>query len=435
MTRIAKKRSAITMSKDTVLLYSTCILVAVMLIARDLIGIGINKYFFLGVTAVAFLALPYAEIVYLLCFLFPISCGIPGTYIYALAVAAILFKYARLSKAQLVVPLVFIVQEFVIGVLGPAFSVSEMVSYASRLFLLFFLIQDESEEIDRSKAILFFTVSVLFMALVVAAISLKDRSISDYLQGHYRIGRTKDIAGASFDTMMISNNANNIAYYVISAIACNLLLIKAKIYNRVFLVFSTGVLAFIGMMTISRMYFLVLVLVFGYYFVCNFRLNRNHLGDLVFELLLIIAAVYYVSQNPEIIQSYVDRFGESEGSIDDTRLSILSMYLSFMFENPLRLLLGAGVLQTRYITGFSAAIHNGTTQIFVAYGIVGFITFIAVLIASVRKNTYGKRIMPENYLPLIASVTYVQSIQFLNPFELMMPFAIGVFALSIRRNG
>lgn len=411
-----------------------CALVAVLLTARDLAGISIQSFVFIGIAALAFLYLSYADIVYMLCFFFPLSCGLPGTYIYALAVIALLCKSRSLSVGQFVLPLIFIAQELALSAFYPGFSLTTMISYASRLFLLFFLIFDKSDRVDCGKAILFFSVSVLFMAIVVAAISLKDRSVVDYMQGRFRIGRTKDIADVNADTMMISNNANNIAYYILAAIACNLLLIKKGKYNALFLTFSTVVLAYIGTLTISRMYFLVLVLIFAYYLAFNFRPSRKNRKGLLLALAFVAAAVVYAIQHPELIQSYISRFSESSGSIDDTRLAILRDYLGYLFDHIHRLFTGLGVLQALNITRFTAAIHNGTAQILISYGIFGFMLFVGALIWAVRLATQRSGRIPENWLPLIAVVTFVQVIQFLSPFELMMPFVIGVYALKIRED-
>lgn len=411
-----------------------CVLVAILLTVRDLVGVSINSFIFVGIAAFAFLYFSYADIVYLLCFFFPLSCGLPGTYIYAIAMIALLCKSCRLSIGQFLVPLIFIAQEFALSAFYPEFSFSTMISYASRLFMLFFLIFDKSERVDYGKAILFFSVSVLFMSIVVAAISLKDRSVIDYMQGRFRIGRTKDIVDVNTDTMMISNNANNIAYYVLAAIACNLLLIKTGRYNTPFHIFSTIVLAFIGTLTISRMYLLVLIFIFFYYLFFNLRLNRKNRKALMLALVFVVTGVVYALNHPELIRSYISRFNESTDSIDDTRLAILREYIDYLFNNIIRLFIGLGVLQVSSITGFSTAIHNGTAQILVSYGIFGFIFFLGSLIRAVQFAAQRCGRVAENWMPLIAVVIFVQSIQFLSPFELMMPFVIGVYALMIRKD-
>ena len=75
------------------------------------------------------------------------------------------------------------------------------------------------------------------------------------------------------------------------------------------------------------------------------------------------------------------------------------------------------------------AMHNATEQIIVCLGIPCGIAFIFMLAKPVVKFVKSK-ISLLYWLPIIGIVFFLQSIQFLNPSQLMLTYVIGIFALK-----
>lgn len=83
--------------------------------------------------------------------------------------------------------------------------------------------------------------------------------------------------------------------------------------------------------------------------------------------------------------------------------------------------------------------HNGIQQIYVCLGVVGAAVFVSILVyLGVRCARTAEHITPVNTLPLIAALAFSQSIQIINPWSLVLPFALGFVALGVggeSRNG
>ena len=79
------------------------------------------------------------------------------------------------------------------------------------------------------------------------------------------------------------------------------------------------------------------------------------------------------------------------------------------------------------------SIHNGTQQIYVCYGSMGIIIYLVVIV--IFKRRYIKKssnLRIQNFIPLFACFLFDQSIQFLLPFVLMLPFVASVLPLRLK---
>ena len=70
-------------TKDTLLIFF-CTIFTAILYYRDFAYTDFNKMYLVVMVLATAMILDYKHVVYLLCFLFPLSCGIPGNYLYPL---------------------------------------------------------------------------------------------------------------------------------------------------------------------------------------------------------------------------------------------------------------------------------------------------------------------------------------------------------------
>lgn len=76
--------------------------------------------------------------------------------------------------------------------------------------------------------------------------------------------------------------------------------------------------------------------------------------------------------------------------------------------------------------------HNGLQQIFVAGGVVGLFLLALWLIGMYRLNApNSKRQLPVFLLPLITMFAYIQGLQFLYPYFIMLPLIVVFSALRL----
>ena len=97
-------KNEVTMTKtDKYLLWGMVAGLSLMLILRDVSGMSINKFIYFGF-AVALMAIAsYQTVVYMICFMLPLICGLPGTYIMPCAWMLLVIKKGRIKVIQLIV--------------------------------------------------------------------------------------------------------------------------------------------------------------------------------------------------------------------------------------------------------------------------------------------------------------------------------------------
>ena len=112
------------------------------------------------------------------------------------------------------------------------------------------------------------------------------------------------------------------------------------------------------------------------------------------------------------------------------RTNIFRKYMEVFFVNSRFVFLGAGVTQTNAVTGMGASMHNGLQQILVCCGSLGFLLYMYALGTPVVKTCSKRKIPLVYWLPLLSVIAFTQTIQFLNPMMLMLPYAIGIYSLK-----
>lgn len=81
-------------------------IIMLMLVVRDIVGIEIFDKLVVVVTIISMLCLNYEKLVYLVFFMFPLMCGVPG-YLMTFAYIILVFKGPKL-RSQQIVPLVIV---------------------------------------------------------------------------------------------------------------------------------------------------------------------------------------------------------------------------------------------------------------------------------------------------------------------------------------
>ncbi|HAZ19637.1 MAG TPA: hypothetical protein DCY75_05625, partial [Clostridiales bacterium] len=425
--------------KNWIVLFLSCFALLGLLVVRDLLDYSIHKFVFVALCTFVFIILPLEDMVAFLCMLFPLSCGLPGTYIYLIAYVILVIKRrGKLNAWQFIVPIAIILQEIFLCFWYPELEIANLVHYGSCLLILFFFVLDYPYKYEYKKALFLFSIGTCFMLIVILLVTLRDFTIENFLTGYARLGYVGEITGIDKEAMRLSNNSNNLAYYALVSIASLLVLLKAKM-NILWKIISLpmiAICALIGIMTVSRAFALGLAIIIGYYIISNLKVKKENLLVLMVVFIGLIGAYYFLQQHPEVIKSFTKRFTSTKvakNTIDDARVEIIKDYWLFMNEKMFRFTFGIGTMPTEYMTGFIKALHNGTEQIFVSYGVVGFVYIICSLFTPVLVQLRRRSLSFCFFTPLIAVVFFVQTIQFLNPFELMMPYIIGVFALQLNQ--
>jgi O-antigen ligase len=110
---------------------------------------------------------------------------------------------------------------------------------------------------------------------------------------------------------------------------------------------------------------------------------------------------------------------------------LFAVYNNYLFSHVDAFLVGTGLFPMESTVKAFNVPHNGFQQVFVAYGILGFIAFIFLFYLIIKNAINKHKIDIVFYLPLIAMVAFIQTVQLLAPYELMMPIIIAFCSIRL----
>ena len=399
-------------------------LIFVLLFSRDFIGIDYNKFFLVGIVALIGCFLSYSDLIVFSAFLVPLSCGMPNNYNFMILLILLCLKKDNCNIFQLIFPLIIVAQEWILALFTLNQDFFELIAYSINLFLTLFLILDNSsQKIDYKKVVLYFLYSTSFMLSMIFLISVKQYSLSKILLGGYRIGVTKT---EDVSILKLSTNANTIGFYALLSVSICLYFLKTTKLKLsiIALLLLNGV---IGLFSLSRSYLLFLLIVLFLFLLTEKKLNFNRLIFMIGSIFILGCLFYLLNTKTDIFSAYLERFLDSDVTTGNKRTEIMMEYFNWLFNRPLRLLFGTGVHNHLETTGLVAT-HNGIQQIMVCYGVIGLVIFAFVFIKAFYFAKKG-RCEFVTYLPLLAIFLFVQTVQYLDPYEYFMSSIVGFYAI------
>lgn len=412
-----------------IVLISFCLLFSAILYYRDITGANFNKMYLVVATICAAVLLDYKCLLYLLCFIFPLSCGIPSNYIYPLLILILLLKDNTLCFRKII----FFVVILFLEIIHYAFytfdiEIAEIVGYSSFLFLLSYIVADNSKDLNHGKCLLYFCcgVGVLLLGIVMNTNILLEQ-MPEVNEG-LRIGETKNLGDFDEQRMMLSLNANTIGYYSIAAISCLLVLQYYRKINIILFLILIAITFYGGILSISRTWALLLVVSVITYMI---MMKQDRAKGLIMIAIFCVGALVFIAKNPMILDSFMERFiGDATNlATAGDRTTIFQQYNDYLANNPISLIFGTGAVYYGEVTRLELSTHNATQQILVSYGLLGLGIFIVALFKSIKKHFNNKNLMA--ILPLFIMILFVQTIQILNPYYLMCPIIVAFFALKM----
>ena len=415
------------------LIYFFIFLICSLIFLRDVILLPINKVIFLGLYGIAFLLLESKNIILIMIFTVPFFNGLPGNYILLLAIITLMLKKDfKLTFAKVSLPITILCAELYHSLFYNAnvSTIMDIFRYMTYIIFICFVIFDRHIKINYRKCLRMFSLGVIFMCIIIFCTTLKYYPLETISNGTFRYG---DLTGVGDNgEMVLKNNQNNIGYYCALAISVLLLLNTCEKPNRIINFISIIIVVIFGILTMSRAFLLTSIgITFLYYLLISnnaFKLLKNSIISITILLILIFLLNCIF---PNVVIGIVERFQEVD--ISNGRSGIFQLYNQFLFENTKYFLEGMGIFGMHIISGVSVAPHNGFQQIVLSYGIIGFIIFTIFFINVVNISRLGmKRIPIVSYLPFICMIIYIQSIQFIYPFELMLPFIVCVFSIRMK---
>ena len=413
--------------KETVILSAFSITLISMLAIRDIAGFTYNK--FILVAAILSFALFFNSKVLAAatCFMFPLTWGLPYTYIFGGIVFLYWFKRRVICSKALFLFIFFIILELLASLWYSAIYYSEFFKYFSVLAIFFFFIYDN--DIPRKECIRFFYYGTIALCAIIIVSTLKNAPtnwLTLFSQGWFRFGN-KNAGGV--EGMILSTNANTFAYYSLmgTVYAINYLF-EEKGKAKAFHFFVLLLFLFSGMLTVSMSWVLLTIICLGIIVVTKLNEAKFVLLFIVGVLFLLGVAQLIYSSAPELFEAFMIREDRSDLGNANSRVLIFFEYNRAFWSNIRFVLMGTGVVQYSDAINLNYSMHNMIQQIFVCYGIMPALVFFAGFLSPLKKYVKTPFVY---WVPIVAVLGFTQTIQFINPFSLMLPYVIAYYYLAI----
>ncbi len=414
-------------NSDKLLKIAIFVIMAI-LVLRDLVGINIPSAPFAAIIIYFALFLQGNNFVSYLYFIFPLIIGIPGSYVMPVFALLCFYRIRNIKINTFVFILIFSFWEmFHFAFYTFTCDILLIIRYLSYFIIFILLLNDFSlkSEFHRMRALYFVIGCVVAMICIMLNTFIKGSQMT--VDNAVRLGGyiTENLDDNSIRLAM---NPNDLAYFSILSISILLVLLQEKqAQSKKIYIFSLLILFIAGFLSLSRTWILVTSIILFIYFNSKTS-NRKFKNALI--LIVLIAIIYLFAEGGKYFELYINRFTDNTVKTGGARTDIFSEYNGFLLDNPFRFLLGTGSVYYKDVCQLSDASHNSLQQIYVSYGIIGFIAFI---IGYMRIICKFRNITFIYWLPVIACLLFMQSIQFLNPFFLMFPVAASLELLKAKR--
>lgn len=410
------------------------IVLSMAVLARDLGFAAISPAFFILVVTLACFVLPFKSLYLFSFFLLPFWSAIHGAAAVPLLFALVL-KSNNNNVAQFVFTVIILLMELM-NFVSYSFDVeiNKFIVYGIMIGMSFYILFDDSHNNDLlSESIKWYVIGTFIVITVIIVHYITLFGFSDMLVGGMRIGGDDDVfrMGQSDTTRYASMNANSLAYY--SIVAFSLVLVVKDVFKvPAIRWFFIGFLFFAGLLTTSRTWLLIIAIVLILFAI--FSKGKSKVGFILFVGLVLFATLKFSDYYQVFSSRFEERMTSDNIETAGLRVDLFKAYNDFMVNNKEYLAIGTGAVYYKSVCCLPNSVHSGMQQIFVSYGIVGVILFFVIVLYFYKRYVRREKISFIYYVPLIACFLFDQTIQFLNPVQLMFPFLASVLPLKMYKN-
>jgi O-antigen ligase len=400
-----------------------------MVVIRDSGMIAIQPFAFILVYSIVCAILPKNSLVSFFFFSIPFQAAIHGITVVILLIA-LLLKSRRVNVPQIVFSVIILLDEF-IHLLGYSFTVDfkYFFIYAPNVLLFFFVLFDDSlSNNDIYQGIKYYAIGVSVIALAIIFHAIEEYGMAGLFLGSMRIGGDIDLdinAGHQYTVM----NANTLAYFSITALSL-LLFVREAINDRVFKVIIIIILLLAGVLSTSRTWLVLGAMVGIIYFMTTRQ--KGKLGFIITTIALFLVAISFTDYSENLVSRFEERFQDEDVISGGGRESLFNAYNTFLRNNPDYIVFGTGTLYYKQVTNIYESTHSGFQQLYLCYGIVGVVLYLICFILFFKRYRKGKKFQLACFMPFFTCLVFDQTIQFLMPYFLMLPFVATMLPLKLK---
>lgn len=410
-----------------------CLTLALLLVARDIFSLSINKYVYLGLIVLFMAIMPYESVIDMVSFILPLLCGLPSNYIFIFLLA----RMALCKKLDKKITIVYVLLMLLWEIAGVTFytqlldnEVLKQIVFTCVFFALLFC-DDEIDYYRKLVMYLWGTVLVCGVIIVYSILRAPSNWLYLFSRGWYRFG---DVALGGIDGMTLRLNSNSLAYFSIVGIMDAIVIVRSRKsgMNIVYCILAF-VLVIAGFLSVSRSWIMVAVLCSLLWIISEMKGIKGILITVVLFALGSFVISKIITMYPELLGGVIARMTDKSAAGGNGRTDLLIEYGNRILNHGGLLFFGSGAAHYRQAYQMATSIHNGSMQILLSYGVIGSIVFLTGMIRPLYRTIHfsEKKIDFFYWLPILSTVFFAQTIQFVNPAYLMMPYIIGVYAIRL----
>lgn len=279
---------------------------------------------------------------------------------------------------------------------------------------------------ENKRVILFYSLG-LTVTLLVISVGVLQNPLDMVFEGEGEVRAAMGFGGDSTSTHFVAN-ANNLAYFSIVLIAL-LVSLKKQVFSSNYLFLVLLIIAVLsGILSRSRTWIMLTSVLVIVEFIS--RKGTARIKFLCSAIALGLVAFYFFSDFIDsAIDGFLARLELDNISTAGNRTVLMKEYFDYMSKHIEYMFSGTGAIYYKEITKCSNSCHNAFQQVYIAYGVMGCLFFGSTIIKSIVNHHKSSTTL--NYLPFIVAIFFIQSIQLLNPFHLMIPLAVSSLAYKI----
>lgn len=336
-------------------------------------------------------------------------------YLYALLIALVMYVLKNERKIRInatIIPiLLLIVWELLHGITGNFAPKDFVTMFLPYLLCGLLLWQDEKsiKSLDYAYIVRVYAIATcaVCLTLIFSVLEMVNYNLSNAFVGIQRLGQLEE------DTKQGSLvvNPNSLGIMCIMAVSGLLQLMTTGLQKKLD-IYLVIILMIAGMLTVSKT-FLALLFIMVVLFGLATRSSRRERIRFFIRIMivagLVIGLAYWLF--PGVYESFADRLGVSD--LSSGRNTLIALYNDFIFSNLRILLFGIGLTDfsshVTMLTGYFNVPHNGIQEIIIAWGLVGFIIFLAFCACMlIKEKKIGGRKSLINYIPFLLLFAKIQ---------------------------
>lgn len=406
-------------------IYGTGILIIIGLFARDMCGVGINKYLFLLLAMIPIFLAELENVAVFSCFLIPLYVGLPGNLISVCLLIRLIFtlvKY-RISVDRTGFLLTFLVTIY-IGLQNIFTGYTSIYHFMAALdFITLSLLMMILREYGKGKdAIIAYATGNFIVGIVMLTSTLSYYSITDLMNPATRLGYTG---------MLISNTGANMAtsidpnFYAMNTIACvstvSLLFRQIQSFKERFLVVVSVLGSVICCLIGLSRTFIVLLIVWGLLWLVCQKDVKKIISTLFIGCIFIFLFFYFM---PTIAEGLLMRFGTSDLAGGNGRINLIIQYFALWFEKKVSILFGIGL--------FNCHTHCTPLMYVFGIGIIGALILSGWFVYQwIRCKEYCETTVLKKCIPLLVTLMGYSTIPAAGAINYTFPILISILVITI----